>query len=98
MPARIFGLLRLDLAQADFPVAGPLWIDVTVVLGRFEVILPKGWEVVAGRIELARGVSFAGRLDSAQIASTTEQQDEKGGNVVVLNVQGWGGAVVVQRV
>lgn len=93
----ILGLLRLDLTQADFPIGGQLWIDVTVLLGRFEVILPKGWEVVAGRIELARAVSFAGRLDSAQITSTPEQQVASGGNLVVLNVQGWAGAVVVQR-
>lgn len=94
----ILGRLRLDLEKAKFPVRGPLWIDVTVVLGRFEVILPEGWEVVAGRIELARSMSFVGRLDSAETASTTEQQAEMGGNLVVLNVQGWCGAVVVQRV
>jgi hypothetical protein len=94
----ILGLLRLDLTRADFPTGGRLWIDVTVLLGRFEVVLPTGWEIVAGRIELARGVSFAGRLDSARIASTTDQQDAEGGDLVVLNVQGWGGAVVVQRV
>jgi hypothetical protein len=94
----IFGLLALDFSQATYPGYARLWIDITCVMGRVELTLPKDWKVQAGRIELARRISFEGKLSSPELAPLYEQDDEVGKNVVVLNVQGWVGAVQVQRV
>lgn len=94
----IFGLLRLDMSQAGYPSVTRLWIDVTCVMGRVEVILPKDWEVQAGRIELARRMTFGGKLSRSNLAPLAAQEDEFGKNLVVLNVLGWSGAVLVERI
>lgn len=93
----IFGLLRLDMSQAGYPPVTRLWIDVTCVMGRVEVILPKDWEVQAGRIELARRMTFGGTLSRSNLAPLEEQEEEFGKNLVVLNVLGWSGAVLVEQ-
>lgn len=93
----VFGLLRLDMSQADYPPVARLWIDVTCVMGRVEIILPKGWEVQAGRIELARRITFSGTLSRSYLAPLEEPEGEFGKNLVVLNVLGWSGAVLVER-
>jgi hypothetical protein len=93
----IFGLLRLDMSQAGYPPVTRLSIDVTCVLGRVEVILPKDWEVQAGRIELARQMTFGGTLSCSNLAPLEEQEEEFGKNLVVLNVLGWSGSVLVEQ-
>jgi len=93
----IFGLLRLDLSRAEHPAFPRLWIDVTCVMGRVEVILPEDWEVQAGRVELARRMTFGGTLSRSDLAPFNEQKGEFEKNLVVLNVLGWSGAVVVER-
>jgi hypothetical protein len=93
----IFGFLVLDLTHASYPGTDRLWIDITCVLGRVEIRLPKDWKVQAGRIELARRMAFEGRLTSAEIAPPGRHDDEVGTNLVVLNVQGWAGAVRVTQ-
>jgi hypothetical protein len=94
----LFGLLLVDLSQATYPGYARLWVDITCVMGRVELTLPKDWKVQAGRIELARRVAFEGRLASSELALPSEQDDEAGKNLVVLNVQGWAGAVRVKQV
>jgi hypothetical protein len=94
----IFGMLRLDLSRADYPTtASRLWVDVTCVMGRVEIILPKEWKVRAGRLELARHITFEGSLTNSDLAPPTELADKYGEKLVVLNVLGWGGAVLIQR-
>jgi hypothetical protein len=91
----MFGLLRIDLAQATH--SGWLWIDITCVLGRVELTLPEDWQVQAGRIELARRVTLEGKLTSAELAPPKEQGGEENQVLAVLNVQGWAGAVRVKH-
>jgi hypothetical protein len=93
----VLGSLRLDLSQASYPGAARLWVDVTVLMGRIELIVPRDWEIKAGRVELARGVSFVGTLTSSELATPMEQESEVGASLVVLNIQGVGGAVEVQQ-
>ena len=92
----IFTTLRLDMSKADFPPSTRLWLDVTCIMGRIEIILPKGWKVQAGRIGLARWVTFAGTLTRSDLAPP-EQEEQSVKKLVVVNVVGWGGAVVVER-
>lgn len=95
----IFGLLELDMSEA-----GPsrrsarVWADVTCLVGRIELILPKEWEVQAGRVELARHITFEGKLTRTEFASSTEQEDDPCKNLVVINVLGWGGVVRVRQI
>ena len=93
----LFTLSSLDLSQAKFPTAASrIWVDVTCLIGRVEIILPKGWEIQAGRIELARQITFSGTLTSGNIASMDEDKDPDE-PLVVINVLGWGGVVAVER-
>jgi hypothetical protein len=94
----IFGFLVLDLSHASYPGTDRLWIDITCVLGRIEIKLPKDWTVQAGRIELARRMTFEGRLTSAEIAPSGKDEKVVDLNLVVLNVQGWAGAVRVTQI
>jgi hypothetical protein len=91
----VLGLLRIDLAQAIH--SGWLWMDITCVLGRVELNVPEDWQVQAGRIELARRVTFEGRLTSTDLAPPKEQGGDETQKLAVLNVQGWAGAVRVKH-
>jgi hypothetical protein len=88
------GDLLLDLTDASYPVAGggsvlpKITVDVTVFGGWLEIRVPHDWSVHAGRAYLTRLVRFEGQLSSA------EEDD----NLVVLNIQGWSGRVIVRRV
>lgn len=93
----LLGSIRLDLREATYPKAYRLWVDVTVLMGRVELVLPEHWQVQAGRVDLARGVHFEGLLESAEIALPVEQHTEDGKSLVVLNVLGLGGAVNISR-
>lgn|GEM_PF-5578676 len=93
----IFGFLKLDMARADPSLrADRVWVDVTCILGRVEIILPKEWEVQAGRVALARNITFEGSMESTNIA-LPEQEDQRDKNLVIINVLGWRGVVAVQR-
>lgn len=91
----VFGQLRIDLSQATH--SGELSIDITCVLGRVELTLPKGLQVRAGRVELARRMTFEGTLTSSKLALPAAQGGEEEQDMIVLNVQGWAGAVRVQQ-
>jgi len=93
----IFALLQLDMSKADFPAGGKLWLDVTCIMGRIELILPKGWAVQAGRIELAQRITFGGTLTRSDITPIEAEEKDSDSNLVVLNVLGWGGSVMVER-
>jgi hypothetical protein len=95
----IFGLLELDMSDADpSNRATRVWLDVTCLVGRVELIMPKEWEVQAGRTELARHITFGGKLTRTEFAPPMEQEDDPGKNLVVVNVLGWGGAVRVHQI
>ena len=93
----IFGLLRLDMSRAE-PALGAnrVWVDVTCIVGRIEIILPREWGVEAGRVQLARRITFEGSLKGTESVSP-EQEDQHAKNLVMINVLGWGGVVVVLR-
>jgi hypothetical protein len=94
----IFGLLQLDMSGADPPHhASRVWVDVTCLVGRVELIMPKGWEVQAGRVDLARHMTFGGELTRTDIATQKESAHEPGKYLVVINVIGWGGVVRVRQ-
>ena len=94
----IFGLLELDMSEADRSQATRVWVDVTCLVGRVELIMPKEWEVQAGRIELARHITFGGKLTRTEFAPLTEEEDDPCKNLVVVNVLGWGGAIRVHQI
>lgn len=95
----IFGLLELDMSEADpSRWAARVWADVTCLVGRIELIIPKEWEVQAGRVELARHITFGGKLTRTEFAPPTEQEDDPNKNLVVVNVLGWGGVVRVRQI
>lgn len=94
----IFGMARVDLSRADYPKGvGRVSVDLTCIMGRIEMVVPSGWQVLAGRVELARAMSFEGTLTDSELAPLREQDTEHGKKLVVLNIQGWGGAVLVER-
>ena len=94
----IFGMVLVDLSKADYPKGvGRLSVDLTCIMGRIEIVVPRGWRVLAGRVDLARGMSFEGTLTDSELAPLKEQEAEHGKKLVALNIQGWGGAVVVER-
>jgi hypothetical protein len=89
------GTVHLDLSAATFPIdADPMVVDITLLFGRVEIIVPRAWQVRAGRVELARRVWFGGDLDMAEPWSADEDDDV---DCVALNVQGLGGAVCLRR-
>ena len=92
----VFGFLKLDMAQADPLIrADQVKLDVSCIVGRIEIIVPKDWEVQAGRVDLARHIKFEGSLPATSSAPAGQDQGDK--NLVVINVIGWLGFVVVQR-
>lgn len=94
----ILGLLELDMSKAAPPPQSTrVWADVTCLVGRVELILPKEWEVQAGRVELARHITFRGKLTRTEFAPP-EQEDDDCKNLVVVNVLGWGGVVRVHQI
>lgn len=93
----MFGSLRLDMSRADPSLrTDRVLVDITCIVGRIEIILPREWEVQAGRVELARHITFEGSLKSTNIAST-EQKDQCGKNLAEINVFGWRGFVIVRH-
>jgi hypothetical protein len=93
----IFGLLKVDMSHtAPSLQTDRVWVDVTCIAGRIEIILPKEWEVKPGRVALARRIRFEGALPGTDIGPA-EQGDQRDQNLVVINVLGWLGFVVVQR-
>ena len=92
----IFGFLRLDMTQAALIRSDQVKVDVSCIVGRIEIIVPKDWEVQAGRVELARYIKFEGSLPATGSAPAG-QADQGDKNLVVINALGWLGFVVVQR-
>ena len=93
----LFGSLRVDLTNTEFPSAERLTVDVSVLFGNVELAVPESWTVKAGRVELTSGVRFDGDLSSADLAPLLPVEGEWDDKTVVLNVQGSGGAVSVTR-
>ena len=90
-----FGTITLDFDGRSFPVdADTITVDATVLLGRFELCVPKRWKIVAGRVSLAYGIDLDGTLTQKDpyIPSHTPA-----GPTVVLNLQGLGGSVLLRR-
>lgn len=93
----IFGWLKLDMTQADSSFqAFRIRVDVTCIVGRIEIIMPKDWEVQTGRVELARNIKFEGTLTGPDKARP-EHDDGGDKKLVIINVLGWLGFVVLQR-
>jgi hypothetical protein len=93
----IFGQLKLDMSQAEPSLRdNQVWVDVTCIVGRIEITLPKEWEAQAGRVELARHITFEGSLKGAN--ATLPKRNDEDQNLVVINVLGWWGFVVIKRV
>lgn len=90
----VFGFLKLNMLHAELLRADRVKVDVTCIVGRVEIILPKDWEVQAGRVELARNIKFEGWLPGIAPAGQKDPHDK---NLVVINVLGWLGYVVVRR-
>lgn len=91
----LLGHLTLDFTQAAYPtVSAPrITVDLTLLGGRVEFLLPDNWTVQAGRLSLAKGTQFSGRIGLFDQAADEPSDDEFGLNLVVLNVQGWSGMV-----
>jgi hypothetical protein len=78
--------LRVDVSTAQPPALGDqVEVDVFVLGGRLELLLPGSWRVMPGRLSSHRGVQFDGRSDAV------------GPLELVLNVRGFGGSVSVSR-
>ena len=93
----VFGLLKVDMSHTTpSHQEDTVWVDVTCIAGRIEIILPKEWEVQPGRVALARRIRFEGALPGTDIGPA-EQSGQRDQNLVVINVLGWLGFVVVQR-
>lgn len=90
----VFGGTLLDLTGADFPVARRITVDATIISGALELRLPREWSIRAGRLDLARGTRFDGDFSSAVPADPIPVPGDEP-RLVVLNVQGWGGRVVL---
>jgi hypothetical protein len=91
------GMIDLDLSRADYPNAYRLVIDVTVFYGRIELTIADTWKVAAGRLDLIHRVHFSGEVSTADFADPIERPEDRESRLVVLNVQGSGGAVIVRR-
>ncbi|WP_143229710.1 hypothetical protein [Actinophytocola xanthii] len=98
----LFGDLVLDLEKATFPkepsgvLADRLTIDLTVLGGWTEVRLPAEWPVRAGRLVLGHPMALVGEL-SSRVPAIDEVVSSDEPNLVVLNIQGWLGRVVLTR-
>jgi Domain of unknown function (DUF5668) len=91
----------LDLGKATFPMeegatVRRVTIDLTVIGGQADIRIPAGWAVRAGRVSLTRRMAFVGDLTSAEPASDRPSEDDEP-NLVVLNIQGWLGRIVLTR-
>ena len=91
----------LDLDKATFPseegtVVPRVTIDLTVIGGQTDIRIPAGWAVRAGRVPLTRHMAFVGDLTSTVLASDRPSADDEP-NLVVLNIQGWLGRIVLIR-
>lgn len=84
------GWMHLDLSAAEYPPGQRrIVVDITAWYGRVEISVPADWHVQAGRVELARRMRYYGVLDDV-----TQQE---GARVVVLNIQGLGGSIILRR-
>jgi hypothetical protein len=86
------GYIRLDLSDARL-LLDQLDIDITVARGTVDLVFPRDWTVMAGRVELARGVQFEGLVDTTELESERRQPSKP----VIVNVQGWSGHIVLRR-
>ncbi len=83
------GEVHLDLAAAEYPAGQDhVVVDITAWYGRVVISVPSGWQVQAGRVELARRMQYDGELDAPDAATTHR---------VVLNIQGLGGYIWLRR-
>ncbi|MFE2427455.1 hypothetical protein ACFXJ5_11980 [Streptomyces sp. NPDC059373] len=96
--ALLGGSVRVDLARASYPfVDARMVVDVTVLGGQVELVVPEEWQVMAGRVDLTYGVRFEGRLSTAELAPLLPRPEEADRRTVVINVVGSGGSVTVIR-
>ncbi|MFA1546710.1 LiaF transmembrane domain-containing protein [Actinomadura chokoriensis] len=97
------GDVVIDLSQARLPRQREIEIDLALLYGHVEILVPDDWAVVHGRLETARWIRLNGRLDppyaySPPPASDEDEPDWHGGRGgVVLNISGIGGSVVLVR-
>lgn len=83
----LLGSLVLDLTRADEQLYEDFTVDVTIIGGSVELVLPEGMVVQPGRLALAWRTKFCG-------TAATDVDDE---SVVTLNVQGLLGRVTVRH-
>lgn len=83
----VLGSLVLDLAKADEQLYEDFTVDVTMIGGSVELVLPQGMVVRPGRLALAWRTKFSG-------TATMDTDDEP---FVTLNVQGLLGRVTVRH-
>ena len=96
----LLGDFRLDLTEAGYPgEAEAVTVDVTVLGGWVELLVPQDWEVLADRVDLTARVRFFGHVDSHVNSSEDDdvEDEEAGPSRVVLNVQGWASRMTVTR-
>jgi len=93
----ILGMLTLDLSNQRAPRPSPERIDVnlTILAGRIEIVVPSGWGVRAGRMNASRGVKFRGLLGQPEpgVGESATQTC-----CIVVHVLGIGGVVSISRV
>jgi hypothetical protein len=92
----VLGSIVVDLTETVYPrQERPVTVDVTIVGGRVELIVPLDWHVRANRIEYGHGINYVGGANFPQAASAEELDDID--DLVVINVQGWSGVAALQR-
>ncbi|SNR35211.1 LiaF transmembrane domain-containing protein [Actinomadura mexicana] len=97
------GDVVIDLSEARLPRQQEMEIDLALLYGYVQILIPEGWAVVRGRLETARRIRLDGKLDPPYVyspppASDADGPDWHGGRGgVVLNISGIGGSVVLRR-
>lgn len=88
----VLGEIDVDLRKEAFPKGERVvTVDVTLLGGRIDLAVPHGWQVRAGRVELARWVQFCGSVTDARPPSPRDPVQP----TLVLNVLGLGGVLAV---
>jgi hypothetical protein len=76
--AWVFGTkLIVDLREPGVAEGVCVELSLTCLWGYVELVLPDDWLVVGGRLALARGIGFSGRMDSSEIFSNPKAKEQR---------------------